>query len=84
MKEQGIYEPLVTTKDVGWALCKVAAHSKSYMAILPVQDILGQDNSCRMNIPSTPTGNWQYRLEKMPSRRSMAMLKRLIKDSNRV
>lgn len=84
MKEQGIYEPLVTTKDVGWALCKVAAHSKSYMAILPVQDILGQDNSCRMNIPSTPTGNWQYRLEKMPSRRSMAMLKKLIKDSNRL
>ena len=84
MKEQGIYEPLVTTKDVGWALCKVAAHSKSYIAILPVQDILGQDNSCRMNIPSTPTGNWQYRLEKMPSRRSMAMLKKLIKDSNRV
>ena len=84
MKEQGIYEPLVTTKDVGWALCKVAAHSKSYIAILPVQDILGQDNSCRMNIPSTPAGNWRYRLEKMPSRRSMAMLKKLIKDSNRV
>ena len=84
MKEQGIYEPLVTTKDVGWALCKVAAHSKSYIAILPVQDILGQDNSCRMNIPSTPAGNWRYRLEKMPSRRSMATLKKLIKDSNRV
>ena len=83
MKEQGVYEPLVTEQDVAWALCKSAAYSKSYMVILPIQDILGQDNSCRMNIPSTPTGNWQYRLEKMPSRRNMALLKKLIKDSGR-
>lgn len=84
MKWQGIYEPLVTVQDVGWALCKSAAYSKSYMAILPIQDILGQDNSCRMNVPSTPAGNWQYRLAKMPSRHSMGMLKKLIKDSNRL
>ncbi len=83
MKWQGIYEPLVNEEDIAWAMCKSAAHSKSYIAVLPVQDILGQDNSCRMNVPSTPSGNWQYRLTKMPSRRSMALLKKLIKDSNR-
>lgn len=83
IKEQGCYEPLVSKKDVAWALCKCAAYSKSYLTVLPIQDILGEDDSCRMNTPSTTTGNWQYRLKEMPNRRVMAMLKKLIKDSGR-
>ncbi len=83
MKGQGIYYPLVDEKDAAWALCMSAAYSESYIAVLPVQDILLLDNSARMNVPSTSSGNWQFRLNKMPDRRSMALLKKLIKDSGR-
>ncbi len=83
MKGQNFYYPVVDEKDAAWALCQCAAYSKSYIAVLPVQDILGLDNSARMNVPSTPSGNWQFRLKEMPQRRSMALLKKLIKDSGR-
>lgn len=83
MKAQGFYEPLVTISDIAWALCKSAAYSNSYLAILPVQDILGQDSSFRMNTPSTVEGNWQYRLTEGLDRRTTAMLKKLIVDSGR-
>lgn len=83
MKEQGVYEPLVSLQDVAWALCESAAYSKSYLAVLPVQDVLGQDNSCRMNTPSTVQGNWQYRLTGGMGRRAIAMLKKLVADSCR-
>ncbi len=31
-------------------------------AITPMQDVLGLDESCRMNTPSTMGGNWEWRL----------------------
>lgn len=83
MKGQNFYYPVVDEKDATWALCQCAAYSKSYVAVLPIQDILGLDNSARMNVPSTPSGNWQFRLNEMSQRRSMALLKKLIKDSGR-
>ncbi|MGN0803954.1 MAG: 4-alpha-glucanotransferase [Candidatus Coproplasma sp.] len=83
MKEQGVYVPLVDCKDACWALCVSASHTKSDMVVLPVQDILLLDNSARMNVPATSQGNWQFRLNKMPDRRSMALLKKLIQESAR-
>lgn len=83
IKGQGFYYPVVDEKDAAWALCQSAAYSESYIAVLPIQDILGLDNSARMNVPSTPSGNWQFRLTEMPRRRDMALLKKLIKDSGR-
>lgn len=32
------------------------------MAIIPMQDILGLDETARMNLPATRQGNWQWRL----------------------
>lgn len=38
------------------------AHSSiANTAIIPMQDILGFGNDCRMNTPSTLSGNWQWR-----------------------
>ena len=31
--------------------------------IIPMQDYLGRDNSCRMNTPSTVGTNWRWRLK---------------------
>ncbi len=83
IKGQGIYEPIVDREDAARAICISAAYSKSYLTVLPIQDILGLDNAARMNVPSTSVGNWRFRLSKMPNRRAVAELKKLIKDSGR-
>lgn len=37
--------------------------SNSRTCIIPIQDWLGRDNSCRMNKPSTVGTNWRWRLK---------------------
>lgn len=39
----------------------LAMSSVARLSILPMQDILGFGNDCRMNKPSTATGNWTWR-----------------------
>lgn len=83
VKAQNCYIPIVDRKDAVEALCALAMHCKSRLSVLPVQDIMCLDTSARMNEPSTATGNWRFRLEKMPNRRAMAKLKNLIRKSGR-
>ncbi len=39
----------------------LAHSSTAALAIIPMQDLLGFGNDCRMNIPSTTEGNWSWR-----------------------
>ncbi|OQX19153.1 MAG: 4-alpha-glucanotransferase [Desulfobulbaceae bacterium A2] len=39
----------------------LALASTARLAILPMQDLLGFGNDCRMNTPSTQQGNWRWR-----------------------
>lgn len=45
------------------ALIEMAMRSSAYLAIIPMQDILGLDTTHRMNTPGTATGNWHWRFE---------------------
>lgn len=47
--------------EINWALMRLAYSSVADLAIVQLQDILGLDNSARMNDPSTPVGNWRWR-----------------------
>lgn len=50
--------------DLEWALVRLALSSRSRIAILPMQDVLGLGGEARMNHPGTVgNGNWQWRLE---------------------
>ena len=42
---------------------RLALASQARTAIVPVQDLLGLDNSARMNTPGREDGNWAFRLE---------------------
>jgi 4-alpha-glucanotransferase len=42
-------------------LIYLALSSPSNLAILPMQDVLGFGNDCRMNTPGTTANNWQWR-----------------------
>lgn len=47
-----------------WAVTKVLLSSVADTAIMQMQDILELGSEARMNIPSTPYGNWQWRMRK--------------------
>ncbi len=61
------------------AFVRLALSSKANLAVIPMQDVLGYGNEARMNTPGTERNNWQFRLKKQPSGRTMARLKKLIK-----
>lgn len=50
-----------SAEDVSRELIRLAMMSVANTAIIPLQDVLGLDDSARMNIPSTATGNWEWR-----------------------
>lgn len=83
LKSENAVYPFVTREQAVWAMNVCALASNANIAILPVQDVTGLDGKARMNVPSTPDGNWKFRMDKMPSRRSIALLKRAINDYNR-
>lgn len=45
-----------------WDFIRCAYASVADTAIIPMQDFLGLASGHRMNIPSTPSGNWRWRL----------------------
>ncbi|MEW9121156.1 MAG: 4-alpha-glucanotransferase [Thermotaleaceae bacterium] len=59
-------EYLQLTEEEGyhWGFIRAAWASVGVLAIAPIQDFLGLDSGCRMNIPSTIGGNWQWRIQK--------------------
>jgi 4-alpha-glucanotransferase len=48
-------------EDMPWPLIRCALGSRSHLAILPMQDLLGLDGDHRMNVPGTTEGNWRWR-----------------------
>ena len=49
--------------DIAWRMILALYRSPADRAIVPVQDILGLGSEARMNTPSVPEGNWEFRLE---------------------
>ncbi len=46
-----------------WCLIETALSSVALLTMIPLQDILALPESCRMNIPGTASGNWQWRFQ---------------------
>jgi 4-alpha-glucanotransferase len=45
-----------------WELIRLAMESRAYLALIPMQDILGLGEEARMNRPATGDGNWEWQL----------------------
>ena len=56
------YLKVRTNKEIPWAIIRTAYQSTANTVIFQVQDLLGLDNSARINTPSTIGGNWKWRL----------------------
>ena len=46
---------------IHWDFIRTCYGTIAEKAIVPIQDIFGQDEQERMNVPGVPTGNWGYR-----------------------
>lgn len=79
----GVRVDVRTRASVARALCTLALASGAKIAVLPLQDILGLGNESRMNTPATAEGNWQFRLQKMPTAEVWKKLKRAIGQTGR-
>src|SRR6185295_14770486 len=48
--------------EIAWDMIRVALESPARTAVIPVQDVLGLGSEARMNTPSEPDGNWEWRM----------------------
>ena len=51
-----------TGKEINWDMIAAAFGSVGEIAIVPMQDVLGLDNSARMNTPGSMDNNWTWRM----------------------
>ncbi|MBI5408409.1 MAG: 4-alpha-glucanotransferase [Nitrospirae bacterium] len=65
----------VSEKSVHWEIIRLAMMSVADMAIIPMQDLLGLGEKDRMNLPASPSGNWEWRL--MPEQLTPSIIKKL-------
>ena len=49
-------------KEINWDMISEAYRSVGEIAIVPMQDLLGLDNSARMNKPGSMDNNWAWRM----------------------
>jgi 4-alpha-glucanotransferase len=52
----------VSAENVHHVFARLAYGSVASIAILPIQDVLGLDETARMNVPSSAENNWAWRL----------------------
>ena len=50
--------------DPAWSLVELALSSRTRLAIVPVQDVLGLGSEARLNTPGRADGNWRWRLRR--------------------
>jgi 4-alpha-glucanotransferase len=62
-KERCAVQALVGRCEDGpnWGLIRLAQSSPAMLSVVPLQDVLSLGSEARLNIPSTPTGNYLWR-----------------------
>lgn len=83
LESEEVQFPFVTKTEATRALCACALASKADLAIIPVQDLLALNDDARMNKPSVAQGNWQFRLDKIPSRYFAAIMRKMVEHFKR-
>jgi 4-alpha-glucanotransferase len=53
----------VPDDEVHWEMIRLAMMSAARWVTIPMQDVLGLGEEARMNKPSVPLGNWEWRLQ---------------------
>ncbi len=56
-----LQDPQQSGLPIHWQLISMVLRSRSDLAIIPLQDVLGLDDRARMNVPGQAAGNWRWR-----------------------
>ncbi|GJP73348.1 hypothetical protein CLOP_g4076 [Closterium sp. NIES-67] len=48
-------------KEIQWAIIRAAVSSVARTTVIALQDVMGLDNSARMNVPAVQAGQWGWR-----------------------
>jgi 4-alpha-glucanotransferase len=49
--------------NINWDFIRILQRSVADTVVVPLQDVLGLGGEARMNVPSTPGGNWRWRFQ---------------------
>lgn len=72
-------------KQFAWGMIRAAWTSPCELAIAPMQDFLNLGTDCRMNLPSTVGGNWEWRMREGAADKKLAeRIRRLTQASWRL
>ena len=52
----------INPEEIHWDFIRMVQASVAFLAIIPVQDVLGLGKEARMNNPANPQNNWQWRM----------------------
>lgn len=63
MAREYLCDPYTPANEIHKPFVSVAMLSNADTCIIPIQDYMGLDNSCRMNQPSTVGKNWRWRVK---------------------
>ncbi len=50
-------------RRMAWGLITLAWESRAFLAVAPMQDLLGLGSQARMNTPGSLGGNWTWRMK---------------------
>jgi 4-alpha-glucanotransferase len=64
MARNYMWDQYTPDKELYKSFIALAMRSSAATCIIPLQDYLGLDNSCRINQPSTVGKNWRWRVQK--------------------
>ncbi|MDO4466288.1 MAG: 4-alpha-glucanotransferase [Bacillota bacterium] len=59
-------------EEITWSMIRAIFQSHAIVTIVPMQDYLSLDSCARMNLPSTATGNWSWRMKKGSTTKKLA------------
>lgn len=66
------YLGLSEAEGCHWGFIRAAYTSVANLAVIPFQDFLGLDDGARINVPSTTSGNWVWRMRNDDMNRELA------------
>ena len=84
LRAAGIPARLSSPHAAAASLRALALSVPSALCVLPVQDVLLLGGEARMNVPGTPSGNWRFRLENLPSARTARECRALLSRFGRL
>ncbi|MGI4750417.1 MAG: malto-oligosyltrehalose synthase [Janthinobacterium lividum] len=67
----------ITAGNVNWELIRLAYASVAKTVIVPMQDVLGEDEKSRMNTPASTDQNWSWRM--LPGKADKLLQKKIKK-----